>query len=163
MLEKLKFLFDYCWWVTQKILDTLGQLSPDQMNKDLGGSYHSIQETIIHIMWVELLFVRRWQGISTEDIKTPPIIDNVNEIKSRWLDIQRERTMFLEELEESKLDQKIDYLNTKGQNVNIELWKSIFQSINHSTLHRGQIIGKIRQIGKNPPATDFIIFCKESR
>ena len=163
MLEKLKFLIDYCWWATQKILESLEQLTTEEMEKDLGGSFHSIKETIIHIMWVELLFTRRWQSIPTEDIKSPFIIDNIATIKSKWLDIQRERAMFLEELDENQLNKQIEYLNTKGQNVKIELWKTIFQSINHSTLHRGQIIGKIRQIGKIPPATDFILFCKESR
>jgi uncharacterized damage-inducible protein DinB len=30
--------------------------------------------------------------------------------------------------------------------------------VNHSTLHRGQVMGMLRQLGKQPPATDIFNF-----
>ena len=33
--------------------------------------------------------------------------------------------------------------------------------VNHATLHRGQVMGMIRQLGIAPPATDFLFFYRD--
>jgi uncharacterized damage-inducible protein DinB len=30
--------------------------------------------------------------------------------------------------------------------------------VNHATLHRGQVVGMIRQLGITPPATDLLFY-----
>ena len=33
--------------------------------------------------------------------------------------------------------------------------------VNHATLHRGQIVGMLRQLGVTPPATDIVFYYYE--
>jgi uncharacterized damage-inducible protein DinB len=33
--------------------------------------------------------------------------------------------------------------------------------VNHSSYHRGQVVTLLRQLGKTPPATDFLIYFDE--
>jgi uncharacterized damage-inducible protein DinB len=35
--------------------------------------------------------------------------------------------------------------------------------VNHSTLHRGQVVGMIRQLGMVPPSTDLLFYVMETR
>jgi len=36
-------------------------------------------------------------------------------------------------------------------------WKLLLHVVNHATLHRGQIMGMLRQLGKQPPTNDIFI------
>jgi uncharacterized damage-inducible protein DinB len=140
----------------------VANISSPEFETDLGGSFPTIKETLMHILWVELLFLRRWQGSSTVDLSQPPDLHGVEAIKAAWEKLEKERTHYLRELNEGKLDETIQFLNTRGQSISIELWQAIFQCANHSTFHRGQIVTKFRQLGKVPPLTDFVLFCRES-
>ena len=33
--------------------------------------------------------------------------------------------------------------------------------VNHATLHRGQVVAMIRQLGIKPPATDFVFYFRK--
>ena len=35
--------------------------------------------------------------------------------------------------------------------------------MNHATLHRGQIVGMLRQLGAKPPATDIVLYYYEQK
>jgi uncharacterized damage-inducible protein DinB len=35
--------------------------------------------------------------------------------------------------------------------------------VNHATLHRGQVVGMIRQLGVAPPPTDLLFYLMETR
>jgi uncharacterized damage-inducible protein DinB len=34
--------------------------------------------------------------------------------------------------------------------------------VNHATMHRGQIVGMIRQLGLDPPSTDLLFYLRRS-
>jgi uncharacterized damage-inducible protein DinB len=36
-------------------------------------------------------------------------------------------------------------------------------AINHATLHRGKVVGMIRQLGVAPPQTDLLFYLMETR
>jgi uncharacterized damage-inducible protein DinB len=61
-------------------------------------------------------------------------------------------------LERFELSQPIQYLNSKGQILNNSVRDILFQIINHSTYHRGQIATGFRQIGLEPLLTDYIYY-----
>jgi uncharacterized damage-inducible protein DinB len=56
---------------------------------------------------------------------------------------------------------KLEIIPKSGVQLTVkELWQAIFQCVNHSTFHRGQLIEKLRKLGKTPPATDYVLFCR---
>jgi uncharacterized damage-inducible protein DinB len=61
-------------------------------------------------------------------------------------------------LDKFELNQTFQYLNSKGQVFNNNLHDILFQVINHSTYHRGQIATEFRQIGLEPLLTDYIYY-----
>jgi uncharacterized damage-inducible protein DinB len=61
-------------------------------------------------------------------------------------------------LDTFELSQPIQYTTTTGQIFNNSLHEILFQVINHSTYHRGQIATEFRQSGLEPLLTDYIFY-----
>ncbi len=61
-------------------------------------------------------------------------------------------------VENSDLDQKIEYQNSKGIKFENTIFEILFQVINHSTYHRGQINSNLKQNGIEPVLTDYIFY-----
>ena len=61
-------------------------------------------------------------------------------------------------LEKFELSQTFQYSNSKGQLFNNNVRDILFQVINHSTYHRGQIAIEFRQNGLEPLLTDYIYY-----
>lgn len=55
-------------------------------------------------------------------------------------------------------DQKINYQNSRGANFENTVFEMLFQAINHSTYHRGQINSLLKQNGVEPILTDYIFY-----
>jgi len=67
-----------------------------------------------------------------------------------------EQSIFI--LDRFDLDQTIRYSNSKGQIFNNSARDILFQVINHSTYHRGQIATEFRLSGLEPLLTDYIYY-----
>ena len=61
-------------------------------------------------------------------------------------------------VENSDFDQKIEYQNSKGTKFENSIFEMLFQAINHSTYHRGQINSLLKQTGIEPLFTDYIFY-----
>jgi uncharacterized damage-inducible protein DinB len=61
-------------------------------------------------------------------------------------------------LQNSDLNRRIDYRNTKGVPYNNSVRDVLFHVINHSTYHRGQIASEFRKSGLEPLVTDFVAY-----
>ncbi len=57
-----------------------------------------------------------------------------------------------------ELSQTIQYSNSNGHIFNNSVRDILFQVINHSTYHRGQIATEFRQSGLEPLLTDYIYY-----
>ena len=46
----------------------------------------------------------------------------------------------------------------KGDPFETPLWQIVLHVVNHATLHRGQVMAMLRQLGIPPPPTDLISY-----
>lgn len=163
ILETLHQLYRYNGWANRRMLEAADDLTPAELNHDLGGSFPSVHKTVLHILWVEMLFLRRWQKLSTADWTEPPLLQTVAAIQAKWSEVEKDRAKFLEKLGEGDLSQPLSYVDTRGRSISMPLVQTLLHLINHSTYHRGQLAAKLRQLGKVPPSTDYILFCREAQ
>lgn len=70
-----------------------------------------------------------------------------------WLD-------FIKGMTENDFDVSIKYVNTKGERYTNTIKQILTHVINHSTYHRAQIAGLVRQAGGKPAATDYIVYVR---
>jgi uncharacterized damage-inducible protein DinB len=160
MIAQLVELAKYNKWANLRLLDVYEGLSPSERTTELNSSFPTIRKTVNHIIWVEMLFLRRWKALSTEDMNAPIIIEDT-ELRRRWSELESEKETFIKTLDMEILDRIMDYKNIQGEPISLRLWQLMFQGINHSTFHRGQVVTMFRLLGKTPPLTDFIIFCRD--
>jgi len=66
---------------------------------------------------------------------------------------------WLENLLDADLDGTLSSRMPDGSEFLVSRWKILMHSVNHSTLHRGQVVGMLRALGKQPPNTDLFSYC----
>ncbi len=62
MHEELTVLLDYHYWARDRLLDAVDRLSPDEFRRDLGSSFGSVRDTLVHTMSAEWVWCSRWEG-----------------------------------------------------------------------------------------------------
>jgi uncharacterized damage-inducible protein DinB len=157
-LNDIRRLFDYTEYANGLALDAAEELTEEQRRHDFKISHGSIQGTIVHMAGAEWIWLERWKGESHSRIWTADDFAGVAALRSRWREIEIERRELLEKLTEESLGQDLSYKNLKGEPFTLPLVEQMQHVVNHATLHRGQVVGMIRQLGLQPPAVDLLFY-----
>ncbi len=164
-LADVRSLFDYTEWANGLAMDAAAKLPQDDLHRDFGVSHRSIFETLLHTAGAEWIWLERWCGRSPRKDeawslwKTDSCPD-LGTLRKRWGEVVERRADHVGQLKEADLrvDHHFDLLN--GDTSSMRLSHQMQHVVNHSTMHRGQIVGMIRQLGLEPPATDLIFYIR---
>jgi uncharacterized damage-inducible protein DinB len=157
-LNDIRRLFDYTEYANGLSLDAAEKLTEEQLRHDFKISHGSIHGTLIHMAGAEWIWLERWKGVSHSRIWTVDDFADVAALRSRWREVESERRGMLESLTEERLRQDLSYKNIKGEPFTLPLVEQMQHVVNHATLHRGQVVGMIRQLGLQPPAVDLLYY-----
>jgi uncharacterized damage-inducible protein DinB len=157
-LNDINQLFDYTKWANHEVLDAAEKLSEEQQKHDFKISHVSIHGTLAHMAGAEWIWFERWRGTSHSQIWKGDDFADLPGIRARWQEIERERRAFLDSLSEQELHRDLSYRNLKGEPLGTPLVVQMQHVVNHSTLHRGQVVGMIRQLGVQPPMVDLLYY-----
>jgi uncharacterized damage-inducible protein DinB len=80
------------------------------------------------------------------------------DLRERWPAIWAELNGLVAGMSEEALAGDLHYLNLKGQPFAAPRWQVLLHVVNHASLHRGQVMSMLRQLGHPSPATDLIYF-----
>jgi uncharacterized damage-inducible protein DinB len=148
-------LYDYNAWANDRIQGAVEPLTPEQFLRDLGNSFPSVRDTLVHIAGAEWAWLRRWQGESPTALIPAADFPTFASVKERFATVQRERQTFLASLTEERLAQPFDYKDLAGNPYRLPLVQSMQHVVNHGTYHRGQVTTMLRQLGARPVSTDM--------
>lgn len=160
-LRTIRYLYDYTNWANHIVLDATEAISAEEQLRDRGVSHQSIHGTLLHMLFAEWVWLTRWKGsapiapLRIEDYPTLAVL------RQQWQQIEAEYTTFIAALTEEALQENLQYKDTKGNEYSNPLVLLMQHVVNHATLHRGQVISMIRQLGIPPPATDFLFFFRK--
>ena len=157
-LNDIRRLFDYTEYANGLALDAAERLTEEQRRHDFKISHGSIQGTLVLMAGGEWIWLERWKVVSHSRIWTADDFADVAALRSRWREIEAERRQLLENLTEERLRQDLSYKNIKGEPFTLPLAEQMQHVVNHATLHRGQVVGMIRQLGVQPPAVDLLYY-----
>jgi len=157
-LNDISGLFDYTEYANRLALDAAEKLTEEQQKHDFKISHGSIHGTLVHMAGAEWIWLERWKGVSHSRIWTADDFAGIPALRARWREIENERRLLLESLPEERLHQDLSYKNIKGEPFTLPLVEQMQHMINHATLHRGQVVGMIRQLGVQPPAVDLLYY-----
>ena len=160
-VEDFRLLYDYNAWADHRTLDTCAALSLEQFSQDMGSSFRSVRDTLLHIMQVEWLWLERWHGRSPTSFAPNGEYSNVESIRARWLEIERDLLDYVASLTPAEVQRVVQHKTTAGVPQAAPLCQMLQHLVNHGTYHRGQVATMLRQLGAKPTATDLIYFYRE--
>ena len=157
-IETIRDLYAYNRWANARSLEGASAVSSADFTKEIGGSFASLRGTLAHMYGAEWIWLERWRGNSPRSLPFPLDFPDVETIRTRWLDVEREQTEFLDAIDPERLGEVISYVNLKGDTFAYPLRRMLQHVVNHSTYHRGQITTLLRQLGATPLSTDLRLY-----
>jgi len=164
-LSDIRHLFDYTECANELALNAAAELSDGDLRRDFKISHCSIFATLLHMAGAEWIWLERWLGRSpagkeawslwTTDSRADLLVLN-----QRWREVIERRAKFISELEEPGLAAELSFKLLSGDPSTLRLVDQMQHVVNHATLHRGQVVGMIRQLDIAPPATDLLFYLR---
>ena len=164
-LADIRHLFDYTEWANDLALDAAANLSDENLRRDFGISHKSIFGTLVHMAGAEWIWWERWNGRSPAKAEawslwSAEACDDLTTLRQRWGDLIDERAQFMSQLDQERLDAELAFKLLSGDPNSMRLIHQMQHVVNHATMHRGQIVGMIRQLGIDPPSTDLLFYLR---
>ena len=150
----------YSAWASRRLVDAIKQISADDARRDVGISHRSIFGTLQHIYFADLI----WFWRTADPTVKPHAFDDAltdAELEHEWSAIQQRWIDWAASLCDSDLDRVVDYKSLKGDPFKNTTREIVMHVVNHATIHRGQVMGMLRQMGVAPPPTDLIFYYRE--
>ncbi|MDQ3908320.1 MAG: DinB family protein [Acidobacteriota bacterium] len=161
-IEEARYLFRYTAWANAQVLDAAARLSSEEFTRDLGNSFPSVRDTLVHLLYAEWVWLARWEGESPREVSDPAEYADVEAVRAGLADVERRREALLAGVDDAALDGAITYANSKGELWRYPLGSMMRHVVNHSAYHRGQIVTMLRQLGHSAPSTDLLIYVDET-
>jgi uncharacterized damage-inducible protein DinB len=160
-VQDIRKLYDYTNWANHLILDATEPVSREEQLRDRGVSHQSIHGTMLHMLFAEWVWLARWKGTSPSAPLHTDEFPNLAAIRHYWQQIEAERDDFIANLTDEALQAGLKYKDLKGIEYTNPLGLLMQHVVNHATLHRGQVVAMLRQLGLTPPATDFLFYFRK--
>ncbi len=149
-MDTLTTLFSHNLWANLQLLDVCTQLSDEQLDSTLDGTYDAIRETFQHIAVAERSYFTR---ISTgkpysypKDAPSMPLTEIAESL-------HHSGEGFVEWAAKITADETVN-VNWEGEPRDVPKTILLTQAINHATEHRAQIMTILTQLGIQPPDLD---------
>jgi uncharacterized damage-inducible protein DinB len=156
-------LIDYHYWARDRMLDALEALTPEQYTRDLGSSFRSVRDTIVHTYGAEWNWYLRWVSSSPTGFPDPQGFPDVAAIRAAWRSQEQKVRLLVNSLASAnQLDRVLRYRTLDGQEMESAFSQMLQHVVNHATFHRGQVTTMLRQLGAPAPKPqDLIRFYRE--
>ncbi|MEO8360850.1 MAG: DinB family protein [Vicinamibacteria bacterium] len=163
-IQDLRTLLEYHYWARDRMLTAVERVPPELFRKELGSSFTTLQDTLVHVCSAEWAWHQRWVGISPKTQLPSSTFPDVPSVRAHWLETEKNVRTFLESAGETGVDLAISYKTLNGDDRVTPLWQMVQHLVNHASYHRGQITTLLRQLGQPAPeSTDLIRFYWERK
>jgi uncharacterized damage-inducible protein DinB len=142
-------------WANQNLLEACAALSGEELRQDLRISHASILSTLSHIydgerVWLDCL--RTTPDLGTWRLPPGPGPEySLGTLTQSWPELWSGYSRWLEDLPETGLTIELMLQLPGAIERRFPRWKILRHVLDHSQLHRGQVVGMIRMLGHQPP------------
>ena len=146
----------YSAWASRKLVEAVGAVPETDFAKPVGVSHGSLLGTLAHVHWADWLWFTRVVEPREQPAQTREALETV------WPELQDKWIAWAEGASDAELNRVVVYKSIlDGQMARTPAWQIVLHVVNHATLHRGQVMGMLRQTGIPPPHTDLMNFYRE--
>jgi uncharacterized damage-inducible protein DinB len=91
---------------------------------------------------------------------TPESCSDLATLNDRWGEVIDRRAQYMAQLNPEQLSADLPFNLLSGDPSSMRLVNQMQHVVNHATMHRGQVVGMIRQLGIEPPSTDLLFYLR---
>ena len=158
----LTTLLDFHYWARDRVLAAAAALTAEQFTRNLGSSFPSVRDTLVHLYSAEWNWYQRWHGTAPSAMLDPLEYPDVGRLQAAWAEHEARMRAYLASLDDAGVRQVIEYRALQGQPYRSAIWEMFHHVVNHGTYHRGQVQTMLRQLGAPPARSlDLIVFYRE--
>lgn len=145
--EYFKELAAYNYWADQKVITWLNQISEEQWNRTINSSFNSIENTAIHIVSAEKIWIDFWTNTPSPVFLSAEFEGSKDKLIEVWQKASAGLKNFIDAFPEEDLSKPVSFSYPKGGTAQLEYQQTFAHIVNHSTYHRGQLVTLLRQAG----------------
>jgi uncharacterized damage-inducible protein DinB len=159
--DEILTLYQYNTWANGRILHTTSQVNQEQFLAPSSFSHGGLRGTLVHTLFAEWIWRRRWEGHSPTEWMKPEDFPTFETLRERWDTETKNLMAFVENLSENSLDSTIHYRTTGGRSLQNILWHLMVHLVNHGTQHRSEAAVLLTDFSHSPGDLDFIMYLRE--
>ena len=159
--EIARQLFAYDAWANRRSFGACAALTPEQFTRDMGSSFHSVRDTLAHIVGAQFVWLERFHGRIPPGLLPAADFPDIATLSARSNEIQQGLSDYVNQISAEDLAGGFEYRDLKGNSHRNVRWQTLQHLANHGTYHRGQITTLLRQLGAKAVSTDLIAFYRE--
>src|ERR1700680_470585 len=150
----------YNAWANKRLYQACAMLAESEYLKPRASFFGSIHATLNHLMVADRISLGRIEARPEKLALNQMLYGDFTALHvARGAEDER-LIRVVEGLDPARLDQPLDYLNTKGERFRTPLRIVLGHLFNHQTHHRGQVHGLLSQTTVPPPELDLIYFAR---
>ena len=123
--DDIQLLYEYDRWANNRALHAVSALSPEQFTRDLGGSFRSVRNTLLHIIGGEWGWLTYWKASSHsaaflaelwdrhDALFRPDAFPSLAAVRLKWEEIEKEQTEFVSSVTEEALNKMLPIRSTQ--------------------------------------------------
>ena len=150
-VDHLRDLYNYNDWANRRLLVAIKETGSERCRQILS-----------HILTTEAEYIERFNGKDSTGFNFWPE-QTVEELGTLARGTAGRFDKLLRRFDEEGLDISIRYRTSKGESKENNFREMLTHVIMHSSIHRGNIILKLREEGFEPPKIDYIIYLRETK
>jgi len=159
--EEMRTLYEYDAWANARTLNACAALTQEQLTRNLGNSFGSVRDTLVHIVGAQMIWLERLHGSSPAGLPKPDAYPDLLAVRAQWAETEPTLRAYVSGLSAADLERILEFRNAKGIVFRDQIGNILQHLANHGSYHRGQVTTLLRQLGATPVSTDMIGFHRE--
>ena len=162
-LDDIKTLLDFHYWARDRALNAAAKLTPEQLTRDMGSSFKSVRDTIIHLYSADWGWYELSRGVAPASMPSADQFPDVESIQYAWSQHESKMRAFLDSLTDADVSRTIEYRTPHGTMItSVPIGHMVQHVVNHGSYHRGQLTMMFRQLGVEPAdSMDLVRYYRE--
>jgi uncharacterized damage-inducible protein DinB len=125
--DDIQLLYEYGRWANNRVLQAASTLSAEEFTRDLGGSFRSVRDTLVHIVSGEWGWLTYWKEPSPNsafvtDLWTqqkalfnPNAFPDLGAVQLKWAEVKREQVEFVNRVTNESLGRMLPLRTATNQ------------------------------------------------
>lgn len=148
---------DYNQWMNERVYALCAEIDDAERRRDVGAFFRSIDGTLNHLLWADLMWFGRFIGRPTPATRIDePVHDDFDTLRAARAEHDREILDWAQTIDADWLAAPFTWTtSTDGSEHSRPAWTLVAHFFQHQIHHRGQLTTLLMQLGHDPGVTDL--------